>query len=231
MRVFIFLLALLLCGSGVFCSSKHPSPIELYGQGGRDIFTHNVLTKQEIVSCFFSICDFTRDQQLDKVELNKCLSGPTAYLTAFEASASNLNSYSLLKQCDFDGDHLISFQEMHDSNCVHMAQLEAMAANLCSRAQHGEYTYEEWRARYIAVKNIKSLSDAEMMAFRLIDREVNPHRGEEDMQRVGTPFAANSDKIGGKITPEFVIALVYLGFTILMVVLFSQLLFDIITSF
>lgn len=230
MQLWIFTVLLVcLLFSVAHASPKHPSPIELYGVGGTDILSKTLLSKDEIVSCFYSLCDITHDQMLDRIELDRCLKDDPsksrrAYLTTMEATLSNLNSDSLMRQCDADHDKMLSYGEVHDTSCLHMAQIEALAAKVCSRAQHADYTYSEWRQRYVAIKNVKSMSDVQLMAFRLIDREVNPHRGDIDM-RVGT-ISGNQEQIGGKLTPELIFGILYVIFAVIFMVLVSALVFE-----
>jgi hypothetical protein len=139
MRLYIVLSSLLFLPALVAAPS---SPQAAYGHGGHGLHSQTHLNYVGVASCVFEIADLTRDRALSQLELGLALN---KYLSHVEQWMTGLTPVNVIAQCDTDHTQTVSWEEvMHPVRCLTIAQVEGLAKWLCSRAQHRDFSFDEY---------------------------------------------------------------------------------------
>lgn len=124
------------------------------------------LSYQGVVSCVMEVGDLNADGELSELELRLLLD---RWVTAPERIVDRLTPGALLHQCDTDNSESVSWKEISQDppRCLTLTQTAGLAKWVCSRAQHGDFVFDEYAALTDAMeagllsgKGLKSISDA-----------------------------------------------------------------------
>lgn len=107
---------------------------------GRGLHASQRMGYQGVMACLFELTDLNHDAQLSESELRASLDH---WLSRTEQVMDALTPHHILAACDTNNSRQVSWAEITDEpRCLTLAQTEGIAKWLCSRALHGDFTFE-----------------------------------------------------------------------------------------
>lgn len=126
----------------VVCVYALPDPAKTYGRGGGGLHALQALNYDGIASCLFEIADINNDAELSELELRIAFG---RYITSTEQVIDGLGVHRFIAQCDTDNSRQVSWKELIEMpHCLSLPQTEGLAKWLCSRAKHGDFTFDKY---------------------------------------------------------------------------------------
>jgi len=171
-----------------------PNAAKTYGRGGGGLHAMSTLDYEGIASCLFEITDINSDAELSEMELRIAFN---RYITPTEQILDGLGIHRFIAQCDTDNSRQVSWKEMIEiPHCLSLAQTEGLAKWLCSRARHGDFTFDRYvevassiRDGLLSGQSMKTIQSA----FRVMQES------QTDARRAAIARSLNAERLSSQV--------------------------------